>query len=148
MEDDYEWNVRIVNNGLTSNVFARNQAWVVGNAISFDAEYSSLTALESFLGAIGCDLISGLQVRAKRLRIAIDNIEARLKCELDNALMFLDVVGEQGSPAVKKIEGRIYVSTSSTAKEVDLAWQKTLELSPLYQTLKSVVQFELSFKLV
>lgn len=148
MEIDYEWNVRIVNDGSTNNVFARNKSFLVGTAISFDAEYSSLTALEAFLGAIGCDLISGLQKRAKRLRIEIDNIEANLKCELENPLMFLDVVGEKGSPAIKQIEGRIYVSTFATADEIERAWQKTLELSPIYQTLISSVRFELSFKLV
>lgn len=148
MDVDYQWNVRIVSDGLTNRVFARSFSVHIGSAISFDAEYSSMTALETLLGALGCDLISGLQKRAKRLRIEIDNIEANLKCELGNPLVFLDVVGETGSPAIKQIEGRIYVSTLSTADEINFAWQKTLDLSPLYQTLKANVKFKLAIKLV
>ncbi len=148
MEVDYQWNVRVVSDGSMSNIFARNISFQMGKAISFDAEDPSLTALEAFLGAIGCDLISGMQKRAKRLRLEVDNIEANLKCELENPLMFLDVVGEKGSPAIKQIAVRIYVSTVATRDELEVAWQKTLELSPLYQTLKTSVRFELSLKLV
>lgn len=146
--ENYSWNVRITTSEERLTIFSRNNSFQIGEAISFDAEYNSLTALESFVGALGCDLISGLRKRANRMRVVIDNFEAYFRCELHNPLMFLDVIGENGSPAIKQIEGKIYISTFALPGEIEAAWQKTLELSPLYQTLKSTIQFSIEYKIV
>ena len=145
---DFDWNVRVVGSNDGLHVYCRQQTFRIGDPVSFDTEYKSLTSLEQFLGAIAADLVGGYRRRAKKQRIEYFNIEANLKCQLHNPLMFLDVVGESGSPAIKRICGQVYIDTLADPADVHAAWNKTLELSPLYQTLNTVVDFDVEVKIV
>ena len=50
-----------------------------------------MSALEYVLGAIGADLVNGLQMLGRRRRIAIEQVEARVEGELNNPLTYLGV---------------------------------------------------------
>ncbi len=145
----YHWDVRVTRSQAgRCNVFARKFGFEVESPLSFDAEHESLTSLEYFLGALATDLCVGFNIRARTRRVEIVNLEARLKCELDNPLRFLDVVGETGSPAIKRIGGQLYIESPAEASEIQATWEKTLQLSPLYQTLKSAVIFDVGLKVI
>ena len=137
MRDEPTWSLRV--SGISKDrvsVFARRSRFEIGVPLSFDEEYQHLTALEHFLAAVGSDLVSGLIIRAKRLRVEIDNVEATVECTLDNPLAFLDVVGEEGGPGVKLLRAIVYISSLAEPSEVEELWQATLLRSPLVQTPK------------
>lgn len=149
MNHDHQWSVRISGIDKDRNaVFARRSQFEIGSPISFDKEYRQTTAIEHLLAAVGSDVVSGLLIRAKRRRIEIDNVEATVECTLDNALTFLEVVGEAGSPRINLLRVMAYISTFASESELEEIWQTTLSRSPMIQTLKDATELELSYKIV
>jgi hypothetical protein len=84
-------------------VFVRKHQFPVGAPLQFDAEYDAITALEYVLGAIGADVVHGLQTLARKRRVDIDQVEAVVQGELNNPLTYLGVVGADGPPGLEKI---------------------------------------------
>ena len=149
MSNEHAWSLRVSGtNQDRVSVFARRSHFEVGVPISFDEQYQFTTALEHFLAAVGSDLVSGLLIRAKRLRVELDNVEATVECTLDNPLTFLDVVGETGGPGVKVLRAVVYIGSFAKESKIEELWQATLLRSPLVQTLKDAVLLELSYKIV
>ena len=54
----------------------RTHRYDVGVPLSFDREEQGITALEYVLGAIGADLVVGLQRVARKRRLKLDAVEA------------------------------------------------------------------------
>jgi len=144
---EHTWQVRVSGRpGADADVFVRKQKFKVGAPLQFDAEYNGVTALEQLLGAFGTDLCQGLLQRAKKRRLEVDAVEAVVEGRLNNPLVYLGVVGETGHPGLESLSARVYVSTLHTDAELQPAWEETLKLSPLVNTLRNCVKMELSFK--
>jgi hypothetical protein len=63
----YTWTLRVSAAGRDrATVFARTQQFRVGASVQFDAAYDAITALEYVLGAIGADVVPGLQIVARK----------------------------------------------------------------------------------
>lgn len=116
--------------------------------MQFDEEYRQITALEYFLGAVAADVVNGLQAQARTRRIDIDDVEALVNGELNNALTFLEVVGEEGHPGLEKLRIKVYVSSAENEEKVKLVWDETLRKSPLLNTLGTAINMELSIRVV
>lgn len=144
---EHTWQVRVSGrHGAESDVFVRKQKFKVGAPLQFDADYNGVTAIEHLLGAFGADLCQGLLQRAKKRRLEVDGVEAVVEGRLNNPLVFLNVVGESGHTGLEYLTARVYVSTLHTRDELQPAWDETLRLSPLVNTLRHCVKLELSFK--
>ncbi|MBZ0135414.1 MAG: hypothetical protein K8I27_03445 [Planctomycetes bacterium] len=144
---EHTWQVRVSGRpGADADVFVRKQKFKVGVPIQFDAEYSSVTAIEQLLGAFGADLCQGLLLRVRKRRLEVDGVEAVVEGRLNNPLVYLDVVGESGHPGLEYLTARVYVSTLHSDAELQPAWEETLKLSPLVNTLRNCVTMDLSFK--
>ena len=89
-----KWNLRVcaTNNGCAT-VYVRRHQFEVGAPVHFDEQYNQITALEYVLGAIGADVVRGLQSLARKRRVEIDNVEALVSGELNNPLTHLGVIG-------------------------------------------------------
>jgi uncharacterized OsmC-like protein len=135
VETSWELRVKRVEDDA-AKVYTRQQEFTVGTPLSFDREYDRTTALETALGALGADLVNGLTFRADRERIELDAVEATIEAELDNALTYLDVVGEQGHPGLERIEIKVFVSSLAPEDEIRQLWSKVRKLSPLLNTLQ------------
>lgn len=135
VETSWELRVKRVENDA-AKVYTRQQEFTVGTPLSFDREYDRTTALETALGALGADLVNGLTFRADRERIELDAVEATIEAELDNALTYLDVVGEEGHPGLERIEIKVFVSSLAPEEEIRQLWSKVRKLSPLLNTLQ------------
>jgi hypothetical protein len=149
MNEEYTWTVRIsaaTPDHLTANV--RSHRLTLGVPISFDSAYGVVTSLEHFLAAVGSDILGGLFIRAKRKRLEIYNAEATIDCSLNNPLTFLDVVGEEGSPGIKRLSMIVYISTFAAESEIQQLWEDTLRKSPMVQTLQKALTLDLSYKVV
>ncbi len=98
------------------------------------------------LGAFAADLTGTVEMVARRRRVVLDATELSLTCHLENPLVHLGVVGEEGSPRVRLIEGTLYLSTDAEPEEVGALWQECLLRSPLYNTLKDAAQVSLRLR--
>ena len=144
----YTWSVRVrAESRKASRALARNHSFRVGAGLSFEPSDELPSALEHLLAALASDLLTTFQTFARRRRIIVDNAEISLNCHLENPLVHLGVIGEEGTPAVKTIQGVMYVSAEAKSDE-DLtdAWDETLLRSPIYATLSRAASIDIRFQ--
>lgn len=147
--DNAAWNLRVSGPGKDrAIVYVRRHQFEVGAPVCFDEQYDHITALEYVLGALGADIVNGLRSRADKRRVQIDGIEATVSGELNNALTYLDVIGEAGHPGLEKSSIKVFVSSDEPEEEVRRVWEEVLEKSPLVRTLRPVVDLDLSIRVV
>jgi len=145
----YTWTLRVSSAGKDrATVFARTQQFSVGAPVQFDAAYNAITALEYVLGAIGADVVNGLQTLARKRRVEVDHVEAVVEGELNNPLTYLGVVGESGHPGLEQVSVKVYVASLATEAEIRRVWQEMLDKSPLVRTFQPAIRFELSLQVV
>jgi hypothetical protein len=143
------WSVRVNTGGQqVATARARAHQFEVGAALSFDEEYGAVTALEHVLGALGADLACGVQRLAKLRRLRVDQVEALVRAELENPLVHLGVVGEEGSPAIAKIAIKLYVGTIEDESAIQNLYREVRERSPLIRTLEKSVALDIELRVV
>jgi uncharacterized OsmC-like protein len=118
----------------------RNQELLVKDAVSFDARAELPSAMEQFLSAYGADVVAGLLRLLKARRIEVFSVEAAVSGELENAMVHLGVVGEEGSPRLRAASLTIYVSADGEIVLLENLVSLTLERSPIHQTLLRSVE--------
>ena len=147
--DDTRWTLRVTAvQPVGSKVHARKHSFAVGAPLSFDAEYSAVTALEYLLGAVGADLVGGIQNVARRRRVEIDDIEVVVHGVLHNPMVYLRAVGEVGDAGIRAIEARAYISSFDDEARVRAVWTEVLETSPIANTLSKAVKLDLTYQQV
>lgn len=147
--EDTRWTVRVTAaQPLGSTAHVRRHSFAVGAPLSFDAEHGAITALEYLLGALGADLVGGIQTVARRRRVEIDGVEAVVHGVLHNPMVYLRVVGETGDPGIRAIEARIYISSLDDEARVRAVWTEVLETSPIANTLTKAVALDLTYQQV
>ena len=73
-------------------------------------------------------------------------MEARVSGRMNNPLVFLGVIGEQGHPGLEAITGTLYVSADVSEAALQDLWRVTLSRSPLVNTLQRCVVLSLSLQ--
>ena len=145
----YTWTLRVSTAGKDrATVFARTHQFSVGAPVQFDTAYSAITALEYVLGAIGADVVHGMQALARKRRVEVDHVEAVVEGELNNPLTYLGVVGESGHPGLEQVSVKVYAASIATEAEIQRVWQEMLDKSPLVRTFQPAIRFELSLQVV
>src|SRR4051812_30276407 len=148
-ETAYTWTLRLRWLGdLATTVYARNNAFTVGQPASFKATDPHPSAVEYLLGALGADLTNGFQIQASRAGITIDALECSLSGRLGNVLVFLGVIGEEGDPGFSQINGTLYVTADAEDAALQEIWQTTLTRSPIYNTLKPTVTVNVTLRVM
>jgi len=143
------WSLRVRwNEGQSSTVYARNNAFTVGPPASFRDKDPYPSAIEYLLGALGADLVSGFQKNAASRGITIDALEMALTGRLENPLAYIGVIGETGEPYMSEVEGILYASINASEEVAQAAWQTTLERSPVANTLRRSATIRIEFRLV
>jgi len=136
--EDTRWTLRVTAvRPSGSTVHVRKHSFPAGAPISFDTEYGAITALEYLLGALGADLVGGIQAVARRRRVEIDDVEAVVHGVLHNPMVYLRVVGEVGDAGIRAIEARVRA-----------VWTEVLEISPTVNTLTRAVTLDLAYQQV
>jgi uncharacterized OsmC-like protein len=147
--EDTRWTLRVTAVQPSGSVIhVRKHSFAAGAPLSFDVEYDAVSALEVLLGAVGADLVGGIQTVARRRRVEIDDIEVVVQGTLHNPLVYLRVVGEAGDAGIRAIEARVYISSLDDDARVRAVWQEVLDTSPLVNTLNKAVKLELSYQQV
>jgi uncharacterized OsmC-like protein len=133
--------------GGSARVYARG-AFDVGSQASLRDSDDAPSAVEYLLGALGGDLVCGLERAAEGQGILLHAVEISLNGRLDNVLTHLGVIGEQGHPGFASIEGTAYVASDAEEDAIQRAWQRTLNRSPLYHTLTRCAAVTIALKVV
>jgi uncharacterized OsmC-like protein/TusA-related sulfurtransferase len=143
----YEWRARSRSTGhLKSTVYFRNFSFDVGQPASFEEKDEHPSAVEYLLAALAGALSTGFATECAKDGLEIDDIEISIKGKLDNVLAHLGI--EEGDPSFKSIELKCFASTLDDADQVRAAWKRTLDRSPLAQTLKKAVELEAKLAIV
>lgn len=115
----------------------RGHSFAIDSPLGLGVRDDQPSAMDHWLGALGADLILGLQAAVRRHGLACPTIELSLVAELENPLVAVGVVGEPGSPAVKRVSGRCYASdlADDHRREILVAcWEDTRRRSAILQT--------------
>lgn len=143
----YEWRLRARATGhLKSTIYARNFAFDVGQAASFEEKDAHPCALEYLFGALAGSLTTGFASECARDNLEVDDIELSLSGSLNNILAHMGL--EEGDPSVRTIELKCFASTFDDEEKVKAAWQRTVNRSPLVATLKKTVELQLKLVIV
>lgn len=146
---DFVWTARVTAEARDrASVYARRHRFDVGRPLDFDAESESVSALEYVLGALGADVLNGLRAAARRRHLDLDGAEATVEGRLDNPLVHLGVVGEDGHPGIAEARVKVYASSPDPEEAVRAAWADALERSPLVHTLQGCVDLSLELHVV
>src|SRR5262245_27506743 len=127
-------------------VYARNNSFTVGRPASFAQTDPHPSAVEYLMGALGADLTNGLGAVARQRGVVIDALEMTMRGRLNNPLVYLGVIGEQGDPGLAEVTGTLYVSTPADEQTLQEIWRTTLERSPIANTLKHGVELRIGLK--
>ena len=114
----------------------------IGRPVEFDDASPHVAALEYALGAVGGEIVNGIREFARRRRVAIDAVEALVTGELENGLAYLEVIGENGPPQIKKIAIKVFVA-SGDHKATGALFEETIKRLTLVSTLRGVVDLQI-----
>jgi hypothetical protein len=135
-EDDRTWTVRARAAGpREARAYCGRHAFSVGAQVALGDSDPHPSAVEYLLGALAGDLIQGFHAEAVRRSLALHDAELSLGGRLNNVLVHLGVVGEEGHPGLESVNGTLYVSADAEPPAVQDAWNATLARSPVFQTL-------------
>lgn len=115
---------------------ARASGW------SFDSKEPFPTSIEVFLAAVAADILGTFGRLSRHRRLIIDEAEAVLTATLADPLVYLAVVGAEGTPRLSHLIVRAHVGTPSSPALVRLAWTDALQRAPLLNTLRPTVALE------
>lgn len=147
--DTSGWDIRAHSTARDSvQVYARQHAFRVGAPIHFDVEYGEITALEYVLGALAADVVGSFRALAHKRRLDVDQVEALVHGDLQNPLMYLGVVGEQGDPGIERLALKCYVSSLDDEEDVKRVWEEALARSPLARTFTEAGTLEISMQVI
>lgn len=133
------WSVRIHSaSAAATTAYVRQSRIELGEPLSFDPAYPGVTAFEHVLAGIGADVVGCIRRAARRQRVVMDDVEALVDATLDNALTYLGVVGEEGTPRLDRIHVKVFVSTAEEQERVDGVWEEALTRSPMASTLRGL----------
>lgn len=101
-----------------------------------------MTGAELLLSALASDVIGLFLDLAKRRRVAVDEVEATVKSELTDPLVYLDVVGAEGEPRYEKFSLRAYAGSAAPEAVLQEIWSDALRRAPLANTLRRAATIE------
>jgi uncharacterized OsmC-like protein/TusA-related sulfurtransferase len=135
------------NGGTTVRVYARNHGWDVGQPASFDVKDAAPSAVEYVLNALAACLAMGLQLRASRAGVKIDELEVALSASIENINVFLGLETD-GHAGFKEITGTAYVQSDSDDATIQKLWAETLRTSPVANSLTRPVPLAIEVKTI
>ena len=118
----------------------------IGRPVEFDDASPHVAAIEYALGAVGGEVVNGLREFARRRRFVIDAVEALVTGELQNGLAYLEVIGENGRPRIRRIAIKVFVASMDEMATRAL-FDEMIERLPLISTLRETVDLDVDLVL-
>ena len=128
--------------GAAARVSVRRHQFIVGRPIEFDEQSPEIAAMEYVLGAVGAEVVNGVRAAARRQRVDVDQIEALVTGEVEHALVYLEVIGEQGQPRLSRVHVKLFV-TGPDEPAIRRVYAAVVERLPLVCTLQAAARVDL-----
>jgi len=143
----YAWRLRARASGhLTSTVYCRNFKWTVGQPASFEEQDANPSAVESLLGALAGDLVTGFVTACARAGLEVDDVELTARGRLHDVMAHLGL--SDGDPAFAAIEVKLFASTFADEDRVREVWKEVVQRSPVAATLARATELEAKIAIV
>lgn len=137
--------LRVTAADSAARVSSGRRQFSIGRPVEFDEASPHLAAIEYALGAIGGELVNGMREFARRRRMVIDAVEAVVTGELANGLGYLEVIGEDGAPALSRVSVKVFVATPERgAREL---FDLMVDRLPLVNTLRKALDLRIELVL-
>ncbi len=120
--------------GFKARAYVRDHTFIIDEPADLAGVDTAPNAVEYVLSALGGCLTVGFILKATKNNIRVDNLEVSLEGRIDNILTFLDL-SDQGHPGYREITAKLYVSSPADPKTIEEIWRKTVETSPVGNTL-------------
>ncbi|RJS50295.1 osmotically inducible protein OsmC [Bacillus sp. PK3_68] len=144
----YRWTVRVQGEkGMQVKVFARNHSFQVGQPAEFSSKVTAPSATDYLLASLASCITVGFKSLASQNNIILDNTECTMNGKLDNVLYSLGVE-DKGHPGFSKISGILYVSSPDDEEKLHRIFEKTLDRSPIYRTLKESININIKLSII
>jgi uncharacterized OsmC-like protein len=143
------WTVRVRSSSgnRSATAYVRRKVVEIGAPLSFDPEYRLVTAFEHLLAAVAGDIVTGFSDHARRNRVTLSGVEAVVQGELENPLAFLGVVGEEGHPGLSSLSIKVFADSTADEASIRRVWEESLRRSPMVNTFRRAVPFEVELEL-
>ncbi len=125
--------------GLKFNVQVRNHSFVVDEPTHLTGEDSSPNSMEYVLGAYGACLATGFVLNAAKRGIHIENMEVSVESTQDNSFKFLGI-NDEGHPGFDLVTAKLYVQSDADEQTIREMWARTLDTSPVANSLSREVK--------
>ncbi len=144
---EYEWRARTRSTGhLKSTVYCRNFSFDVGQPASFEEKDRYPSALEYLIGALSASLSTAFSTESAKAGMNIDDVEISIRCKLVNILAHLGL--EQGDPSISSVEIKCFISSMDDENKIKEIWERTLNCSPIYATLRKSTEIKVKMTIV
>lgn len=148
----HEWTARVrVDASGPARVSARGHDLLSDSSLGLGLRDSAPSSLDLLLSALGGDLALRMQGGLRRAGLAVDSFEVRLRATLEDPMAALGVRGATGSPAMREIRCRCWLSACLDPQEEVLAqalWQEARDTSPVLATLARACTITVDFSIL
>ncbi len=144
----FTWTARVLSAGRgLATAYTRNHCFSVSGRASFKPADPNPSAIEYMLGALGADMVDGFASAASRRGIAIHALEVSVQGQVQNPLVLLGVIGEEGTAAFETIAATLYVAADAEEPALRAVWDEMLARAPIVATLQRAVSLTLSMQI-
>ena len=127
--------------GLKFKVQVRNHAFLVDEPTHLTGDDTSPNSMEYVLGAYGACLATGFVLNATKRGIRIENMEVAVESTQDNSFKFLGI-NDEGHPGFDVITAKLYVQADADEQTIKELWDRTLDSSPVANSLSREVRLK------
>ena len=136
---------------LSSNIFkmyTNNDCINISSEISFDINADYASSINYFAASILGGIAHSIVSQSKHHNIDIEELEGKIHLNLKNPLSLIGVKGYDEEPKIEKCEITYYLYADADEDVLLKFCYSSLNNSFIYNTLKSVLNFEIKFILI
>src|SRR5262249_368484 len=129
--------------GFKLKVHIRNHTFIVDEPAHLSGEDTAPNAVDYVLGALGACYATGFLLNATLRGIEVYNLEVPVDSEQDNDFTLLGIAEpDEGHPGFSRIRAKLFVQADADSETLETIWRRTLETSPVGNSLVRTVQIE------
>lgn len=127
-------------------LFTPNDEIIISNQINFDIKSTEKSSLDYFASSLLGGILAGIYEFAKFKKIAILEMEGKIKFEISNSLTILNVIGYDDSPKIELCDIKIYISSDMSELEFINFTNEAMKRNLIFQTLQKSLNLNIKFE--
>ena len=127
-------------------LFTPNDEIIISSQINFDIKSTEKSSLDYFASSLLGGVLAGIYEFGKFKKIAILEMEGKIKFEISNSLTLLNVIGYDDSPKIELCEIKIYISSDMSDDEFSKFTNEALKRNLIYQNFHDSLNLKIEFE--